>query len=129
MFDLKKILVPVDFSERSAAAASYAKAFGQKFQAELLLLHVEHAPRFMGSVAGRAHRSAAVQEVPEVEGKLEEFARAEFQDLSVSHEVREGDAAAKIIEYARQTRADLIMMPTRGCGPYRRLLRDREGTA
>ncbi|HTU47271.1 MAG TPA: universal stress protein [Bryobacteraceae bacterium] len=122
MFDLKKILVPVDFSERSAAVAPYAKAFAEQFQSQLLLLHVEHNPGFLGSIAAHDHRGGGVLEISQAEAQLKTLSSTEFYGFSASHHVMEGDPAAKIIECARATQADLIMMPTRGCGPYRRLV-------
>jgi hypothetical protein len=41
MFGLKRILLPVDFSERSAGAARYAQALGLRFRSEIVLLHAE----------------------------------------------------------------------------------------
>src|SRR2546430_5665654 len=40
MIALKNILVPTDFSDTSANAVRYAKAFAETFQASLHLLHV-----------------------------------------------------------------------------------------
>ena len=40
MFALKKILVPVDFSERSTAAAEHAAVMAKRFDAELIFQHV-----------------------------------------------------------------------------------------
>ena len=40
MIDLKRILVPTDFSKHSTNALQYATAFAEKFGAELILLHV-----------------------------------------------------------------------------------------
>ena len=37
---LSKILLPVDFSERSAGAAHYAKALACRFHSELTIAHV-----------------------------------------------------------------------------------------
>jgi nucleotide-binding universal stress UspA family protein len=40
MFQIKKILFPVDFSEACLGASRYVEAFTGRFQAELTLLHV-----------------------------------------------------------------------------------------
>ena len=40
MIQLKRILLPTDFSEYSAAARQYACAFADQFRAELHVLHV-----------------------------------------------------------------------------------------
>jgi len=37
---LSKILLPVDFSERSAEAAHYAKALACRFHSEITIAHV-----------------------------------------------------------------------------------------
>ncbi len=40
MFQLKRILFPVDFSRRSRGAAAFVEALAGRFEAELILLHV-----------------------------------------------------------------------------------------
>jgi hypothetical protein len=40
LFHVRKILLPVDFSECSKKAVIYAEAFAKQFDAELMLLHV-----------------------------------------------------------------------------------------
>ena len=40
MTEIKRILFPVDFSERSTGAARYVEAMAGWFQAEIMLLHV-----------------------------------------------------------------------------------------
>ena len=45
MFPPKKILFPVDFSERSVAVAPMARAFAEQFNCALTLLHVEQPPQ------------------------------------------------------------------------------------
>ena len=40
MIDLKRILLPTDFSDTSLAAANYAIALAEKFSAEVHLVHV-----------------------------------------------------------------------------------------
>jgi len=40
MQSLSKILLPVDFSERSAGAAHYARLLATHFHSEVILLHV-----------------------------------------------------------------------------------------
>ena len=39
MLKLQKILVPVDFSERSTAAAEHAVVMAERFNSELIFLH------------------------------------------------------------------------------------------
>ena len=46
MQSLARILLPVDFSERSAMAARHARTLAAHFQSELVLLHVLTTPQF-----------------------------------------------------------------------------------
>jgi len=46
MKSLSKILLPVDFSERSLGAARYAKTLADRFHSELTLLHVLTPPHY-----------------------------------------------------------------------------------
>ena len=125
MQSLSKILLPVDFSERSVAAARYAKALAGRFGSELLLLHVLTPPQYefgaleMGGslltelYLGRAEQASA---------DLDAFLAAELQGLNVRRTVIEGEPAGRIVEFAHQERADVIIMPTHGYGPFRRFI-------
>jgi len=78
MFDSRKILLPIDFSDRSVAVAPFATAFARQFQSALVLLHVEHKPHSFGSLAGHAQRGgAAVMEMSQVEARLETLSRTQ----------------------------------------------------
>jgi nucleotide-binding universal stress UspA family protein len=110
MFPPNKILFPVDFSERSTSVAAMAAAFAQRFDATLTLLHVEPPPQ-----PGFPVDSARA--------RLEEFAaREEFAGTTIQIELASGDPAEKIVEFAHAQKADLIVMPTHGYGPFRRFL-------
>ena len=52
MFALKKILLPVDFSEKSAGAARYAEGLASHFRSELIVLHVVQPPQFRSQAEG-----------------------------------------------------------------------------
>lgn len=112
MFQLKRILFPVDFSPRSRGAAVYVETIAGRFEAEVILLHVIE-PTYHSSL-GDLHKS-----------KIEEFDRffdADFKYLRVQRLVEHGEAARRIVECASAHHVDLIMMPTQGMGIYRRLI-------
>jgi nucleotide-binding universal stress UspA family protein len=60
--------------------------------------------------------------VVELKGLLEKAAKAVFPGLSVMTTTAQGDAAFKIVQFARTKGVDLIMMPTHGLGTFRNLL-------
>src|SRR5271157_473800 len=122
MFTIAKILLPIDFSVRSSDAADAAAAVAEHFGSEIALLHVL-APRFDLPLPTSAqmnvlHAGARA----EAEQKMKEFRPNEWGQLRVKRVLREGDPARAIVEYATEEHIDLIMMPTHGYGPFRRLL-------
>jgi nucleotide-binding universal stress UspA family protein len=125
MLELGKILVPVDFSERSTAAAEHAVAMANKFGSELIFLHaVPPGPYEHGFFEGGYNVSAIWPSREEIEEKLAE----QLADLAartgggrpIELVVSWGDPAAKIEEMAEHEQVDLIMMPSHGYGPFRR---------
>ncbi len=122
MFTIAKILLPIDFSVRSADAADAAAAVAERFGSEIAVLHVL-APRFdlprpTSAPMNLPHGGARA----EAEEKMKEFRSNEWAHLKVKRVLREGDPARTIVEYATEEHVDLIMMPTHGYGPFRRLL-------
>jgi len=109
---IKKVLFPVDFSERCFGAARYVEALAGRFEAELLLLHVvEFGDRAL---------------IPQLEQtrkhQLDEFLEDELKHYTTKRLCLLGDPAVKIVETVRSWEPDLVMMPTFGVGFYRRML-------
>ncbi len=122
---LTRLVAPVDFSERSAGAVRYAALLARHFRSELTLLHVFTPPPLeFGDAAGpdsvlsELYRNRTV----EAREELNQFMAAELAGLSVRRVVLEGDAAHRIVEYAHQEHASLIVMATHGYGPFRRFI-------
>jgi len=126
IFPLPKILLPMVFSQRCRGAARYAEALACHFQAQLVLLHVATPPYSLYAGAGEAAAySPAADLVAErlaQRTELDNFLVDAPRDLRVRGIVLEGDPARKIVEYAHAEKFDLIVMPTRGYGPFRRFL-------
>ena len=127
MMNLAKILVPVDFSERSTAAVEHAVVLANKFDSELILLHsVPPGPYEHGFFEGGYNPSAIWPSQEEIEAKL----GAQLADLAsdkgrgrrIETVVSWGDPAAKIEEMAEHEQVDLLVMPTHGYGPFRRFV-------
>lgn len=110
---IKKILLPVDFSERSIGAARYAEAVAGRFDAELMLLHV----------VTNGTNTLAEELEPRRRVQLESFLSDELKYIHTQRVCVVGDdPAARILETARNWQPDLLMMATHGLGFYRRLL-------
>jgi nucleotide-binding universal stress UspA family protein len=122
MFNIAKILLPIDFSARSTDAADAAAAIAERFGSEIVLLYVL-APGFNLPLPTSAQMKALhglARE--EAEEQMKEFRSNEWRHLEVKRVLKEGDPARTIVEYASSEHVDLIMMPTHGYGPFRRLL-------
>ncbi|MGB7621127.1 MAG: universal stress protein [Terriglobia bacterium] len=123
MFSIPRILLPVDFSERSAGAARHAIRLARHFQSELTLLHVFAPPAEFGKIEGAPVLDDLLGELRTgSERALNDFMKTELADLLVHRILLEGDPAGTIVEYAHAKKPSLIMMATHGYGPFRRFL-------
>lgn len=124
--DIKKIVVPLDGSEFSFAAARYAVYLAKKSGAEIVLVHSIVNPPY-------AEYSSAGLMVPRYldEGRLKAegwFAEvkqiAMLEDVKISTEIVLDvvSVAASIVEFAEKEMADLIVIGTRGQSGIKRFL-------
>ncbi|MEE4263547.1 MAG: universal stress protein [Desulfobacteraceae bacterium] len=117
----KNILIAVDGSEYSNKALAYAQDMAQTYRATLWLVHVfDHPPDLLGyddfekiyakrKCAGQSILDAATERLGE-------------SDLEAHPELCEGPEAESIINCAKNSQADLIIMGTRGMGGIKGLL-------
>ena len=114
---LKRILVPIDFSEFSKHALRYAISYAKKFQAELVLIYVVEPTVYP------ADFSFGQVGVPGLEQELRQKGRVELDRLvgeQIAGEVparafvRTGKAFLEIIKAAAEENADLIIIATHG---------------
>lgn len=117
---IKQVLVPVDFSDCSTGALRYAAAVAAKFGAGLSVLHVVeplHADWRMDTLAfQRRSHTEALQRLRElVADKLPGVPRVHAK-LHGGHPVR------TIVDFARRSKADLIIMGSHGRGGMKRAL-------
>jgi nucleotide-binding universal stress UspA family protein len=122
---LSKILLPVDFSERSMGAARYARSLADHFQTELILLHVLTPQQYefgamevAGSMLTELYRSR----FDHASREMNAFMAAELSGVRVQRVVKEGDPARTIVQFSQELPADVILMPTHGYGPFRRFI-------
>jgi nucleotide-binding universal stress UspA family protein len=114
----------VDFSERSAGAARYARALAAQFGCDLVLLHVISPLQFeFGAMDIGGYMLAELYQnrVAQAGEELAQFLCQELRGPHVERLVLEGDIARRIVEQAHE-RGGLIVMPTHGYGPFRRFI-------
>ena len=115
--NIKKILVPIDFSDYSKSALKYAVNFCNSFNAEMTLIYVVepviYPPDFsMGQIA-----------IPSVNTEWDERAKQELEKLAkeeipsgltVNTLIKTGKPFIEIIETAGELDIDLIIIATHG---------------
>src|ERR1017187_5540494 len=120
----ERIVFPIDFSERSRAAAPFVLSMAQRHNSKVVLLHALQPPPPL-----YAGMNTVYPEVYDFEGlaadlraELEKFTLAELPKVDCSCVVEMGDPAAVITEYAENENMSVIVMPTHGYGAFRRAL-------
>jgi nucleotide-binding universal stress UspA family protein len=125
MIELKRILVPTDFSKHSLNAMKYAAAFADKFKAELYLLHVvQDLTLFLpDAISGTPpYVPPPEQMMSAVRDSLDRLAKEQLDKLTVHRFVREGSPFFEIISCAKENNVDLIIMGTHGRGMLAHML-------
>lgn len=124
MFSLAKILFPVDYSEHSIGMARYAIPLAEHFKSEVTLLHVlePHYEVEQGTEDHRPLRELLAARREHAQQRVQAILCAELHCVPVRRIVLEGDIAETIIECARAEKCRLILMSSKGRGPFRRLL-------
>lgn len=120
----KRILFPVDLSERSRAVAPFVRALAERHQATLILAtFVEMPTLWCGAADVPIVPDMSVSRlVEEAEHNLTFFVGEFFTGLETTIHVEEGDPGVCIVDLARVSGTDLIMMPARGRGRFRAAL-------
>jgi nucleotide-binding universal stress UspA family protein len=114
---IKKILVPVDFSSTSLIAFEHAVNLAKTFNASLFLLHVIEKNLFMHDIFLPETRMINVDNIANIaEEKLNELAQSALHDASIVATVivKQGKVSREIIKVADDTGADVIVMGTHG---------------
>jgi len=116
--DIKRILVPLDFSANSTRALDYAYGLALKFDAAIHLIHVCEVPSITtGSLDAYAiaYTDWSQRLGEEAERELTKI-KVGLRGIAVTTEVLFGPPAAAIVDAAETNTADLIVMGTHGHG-------------
>jgi nucleotide-binding universal stress UspA family protein len=120
-FDIKKILIPIDFSETSMLAIEHAGFTAQLFKAELVLLHVveKHWEQF-SIVAPELIVSPPSDLMNAIEKKLGEVAttiRSKYGVKSTTV-LTTGNIFNEILSISKEQSVDLVVMGTHGISGF-----------
>ena len=99
MITLKKILVPIDFSEGAELSTKYAASMAAEYGSQIHLLHVIEEEALH---PGNLDDPLNTKEKWEKEGmkRLDEFAPPSLKDFDVIKTVRGGPVYETILDYA-----------------------------
>ncbi|MDI3528039.1 MAG: hypothetical protein PWR03_2223 [Tenuifilum sp.] len=127
---LRKILVPVDFSEPSHNAARYAVMLAAKYNAQIKLLHVFNSPVVdmipFTDVASiqidfdmnyHVLYNSAKEKLQKFYHDLKGFAQTMgYDNVQIGYSIREGYASYGIVEISKRYKPGIIVMGTKGEG-------------
>jgi nucleotide-binding universal stress UspA family protein len=118
MLPIHTILHPTDFSERSTYAFRLACSLARDLKAKVLVLHVVPPPVSYGETVARRQEDSYYDDL------WQELCRIKSLEptVMVQHRLEDGEVAQRILDIARESRADLIVMGTHGRTGLRRLL-------
>jgi nucleotide-binding universal stress UspA family protein len=120
--DIKKVLVPVDFSSPSTLAVNHGVALACKFRAKLSLLHVVEASSLLLYRFPSEAEKVETQHKEQAEKMLPALVGSEDRDdLDTRFIVRAGEIEEVIASVVDEERADVIVMGTHGRGLFGRL--------
>lgn len=123
--NIKEVVFPIDFSDRSIDACPYVAALTRRLRAKLTLLHVVESLPPGSSPLDRLYTDDEAE--LERRKQVANEALSAFQQQYIPHVASElcvlvGDPAASIVVYGGESKGRIIIMPTRGFGPFRQML-------
>ena len=119
--NIRKVLVPLDFSDPSLQALQYARRFAAPSQAELILLYVIEPVAYPAELGVVINLDADLAE--RALGELEKLRQQYLSDYPATRcLVRSGVADAEIVNTAAEEQADLIVIGTHGFSGLKHLL-------
>jgi nucleotide-binding universal stress UspA family protein len=118
MFDIKKILVPTDFSRISYSAFEYARDLAERMDSEIHIIHVmEKSPPLLSANKSGLTEEEVVRALEvEARKKLSEAASCLKEDsgILVKEVFRIGNDYEEIVNYAKEINSDIIIIATHG---------------
>jgi nucleotide-binding universal stress UspA family protein len=118
--NFQQILFPTDFSPRSKAAEPHVEQLVRLTGAHLIILNVLNVPGLFPSWPSADYLSEATMQ--DLLDQSRTTLKSVLPEIAAERKAEFGDPASVICASAEVIGADLIMMPTHGCGLFRRTL-------
>ena len=123
--DIKRILWPTDYSDNAAKALPYVVSLAEKYDAEILALHVVEPVTRMGALADLL----ATEEVQKLHERAKEHSNQKLFDTCGEHmttcrvmdkRIVVGDVADEILKASENENVDMIILASHGYSGFRR---------
>lgn len=119
-YDIRRILVAVDFSETSEHAFRYAISLARVFNARVFAFHALEDPVLYTATTDQSFCDGYERVV---HGKLERLVEhSGTEGVDVESAIQAGEPFLEVIRQAREWNADLIVIGTHGHGPIKHML-------
>ena len=120
---MKRIIVPIDFSEHSDFALEAAANLARKYDSELLVLHMLELSSAILTTAGNAIKEEAVFYYKLAEQRFEEFLNKDYlEGIKVTPIVKHFKVFSEVNEVAKDHEANLIVMGSHGASGVKEVL-------
>ncbi|MCK0178187.1 universal stress protein [Flavobacteriaceae bacterium S0862] len=117
---MKKIIVPIDFSEHSEYALKTAAKLAKNANAELLVLHMLELSDIILTESDSQQQQKAVFFLKLVEQKFETFLDKEYlKDINVTPIVKHYKVFSEVNDVAKEHDADLIVIGSHGTSGFK----------
>ncbi len=126
-FEIKKILIPFDFSETAELVLEHAVFMAKLHRADIILLHVIESYSFTSAISQAFGKSQT-----EFEQKIESSANDKLKELTsklhhdsgmtVNFRIENGKIYKSIVNVAQEIDADVILMGTHGISGFQEFL-------
>lgn len=119
---IRRVLVPVDFSDASRVALLHGRDIAQTFGAKIHLLHVVEEVVYPSAYGVNPPLQSMDKLLSRLESTLGEMARVNLGSENVTVRAIHGYAPLSILEYAEGHDVDLIVIATHGRSGFDRFL-------
>ena len=115
---MAKLLVPTDFSEASENATNYAIEMANALSAEIVLLHVNQIPVSVSEFGITAYDVSEMktESLVTLKGLAEKIKKSYPYISKVEYYAEIGNSADVILEYAKKTNFEFVIMGNNGHG-------------